>query len=263
MKMLLKYVWPGILSLYGFTLLFLIGTDQLKLYIHPRLHWLSYLAVLVLFLLVYEELRAGTKNRDKGFKKGYILFILPLVLGGTHFETKATTRVAAINGSLVGNVEATADPIEHISLEEAKAKKKISHGLVKTIEEYQGLEAFYVQSDVLMEFIEGSYFDIAPFEGKRFTYVGMVYKEEAFKDTELVIGRMMMYCCAADMQFVGIFSESEIGGQFGPEDWVEVTGVMSQVNYKMPGEPISSDIPFMTIESIHKVDPPDDPYVYY
>lgn len=273
MSVLLKYIWPAILSLYGLILLYLVKSNNLQHFIHPRLHVLTYLAIFVLILLIVEEMRVVRRRGYKKFKLGYCLFFLPLLLAMVNTEVIGDTSVAQVNGTVINglseNTQASTDTkrtVEsdaHISLEEAALKPRISHGIVKAITEHKGPDPYLVTDDVLLEFLERIHSDIEPLIGKKVRYVGMVYKADEFKDTELVVGRMLMFCCAADMQLVGILSETQEAKAFVNDDWVEVTGVLSSIEYKMPGEKIASEMPYLIIETIEKIEPPEEPYVYY
>lgn len=273
MRVVVKYAWSAILSLYGLILIYLLASNDLQHFIHPRLHALTYLSIFVLFLLIAEEMRGLRRGTDKKLKWGYCLFLLPLLLAVVNTETIGESSVARVNGTVIkGQLDEGQSSSDsrriveddgHISLEQAASKPRISHGIVKAIVEHKGPDPYVVEDDLLLEFLERIHSNIEPLIGKKVRYIGMVYKAEEFKDTELVVGRMMMFCCAADMQLVGILSETEEAQAFANDDWVEVTGVLSRIDYQMPGEKISSEMPYLTIEKIEKVEAPEEPYVYY
>lgn len=67
---------------------------------------------------------------------------------------------------------------------------------------------------------------------------------------------MMMTCCAADMQPVGVLAQWNDVPTLTDGEWIEVTGTLSKKPYK------NSFDPLIIVETIKKVDPPQREYIY-
>lgn len=93
--------------------------------------------------------------------------------------------------------------------------------------------------------------------GKKITATGSVWKDETlFEKNEFALARMMMSCCAADMQPVGILAQWEAIPTLTDGEWIEVTGTLSKKPYK------GSFDPLILVETIKKIDPPEREYIY-
>lgn len=64
------------------------------------------------------------------------------------------------------------------------------------------------------------------YEGKRVEYTGEVLAPEELGSEAFVPGRMVMTCCEADMQFLGIICKYKGAGAYRNRDWVKVRGVV-------------------------------------
>ena len=93
--------------------------------------------------------------------------------------------------------------------------------------------------------------------GKKITAIGSVWKDgEIFEKNEFALARMMMTCCAADMQPVGVLAQwSDVPALIDGE-WIEVTGTLAKKPYK------DSFDPLILVETIKKIDPPQRGYIY-
>ena len=93
--------------------------------------------------------------------------------------------------------------------------------------------------------------------GKKITATGSVWKDgELFEKDEFAVARMMMVCCAADMQPVGILAQWSDVPALTDGEWIEVTGTLSKKPYK------DSFDPLIIVKTIKKVDPPQQAYLY-
>mgnify|MGYP000862644527 FL=1 len=92
---------------------------------------------------------------------------------------------------------------------------------------------------------------------KKITATGSVWKdEELFEKDEFALARMMMTCCAADMQPVGVLAQWADVHALTEGEWIEVTGTLSKKPYK------DSFDPLIIVETVKKIDPPRREYIY-
>lgn len=93
--------------------------------------------------------------------------------------------------------------------------------------------------------------------GKKITASGSVWKDGAlFEKDEFALARMMMTCCAADMQPVGVLAQWSDVQALTDGEWIEVTGTLSKKTYK------DSFDPLIIVETIKKIAPPQREYIY-
>lgn len=93
--------------------------------------------------------------------------------------------------------------------------------------------------------------------GKKITATGSVWKDaELFEKDEFALARMMMTCCAADMQPVGVLAQWNDVQALTDGEWIEVSGTLSKKPYK------DSFDPLILVETIKKINPPQREYIY-
>ncbi|MGI5088644.1 TIGR03943 family protein [Treponema sp. OMZ 305] len=93
--------------------------------------------------------------------------------------------------------------------------------------------------------------------GTEITAVGSVWKDsELFEQHDFALARMMMTCCAADMQPVGLLAQWSGAQELTDGEWVEITGTLSKKPYKAGFDP------YIIVASVKKVDPPGREYIY-
>ncbi len=105
--------------------------------------------------------------------------------------------------------------------------------------------------------------NIQNYKGKKLSYTGLIYKQEDFENHEFVVGRMLMYCCAADAQIVGFLGTCAGADEYNDGDWVTIVGSIDVKPYKAPEMEESLDIPYLRIENINLISPPKEQYVYF
>ena len=92
---------------------------------------------------------------------------------------------------------------------------------------------------------------------KKITATGSVWKDgELFEKDEFALARMMMTCCAADMQPVGVLAQWADVQALTEGEWIEVTGTLSKKPYK------DSFDPLIIVETIKKINRPRREYIY-
>lgn len=92
---------------------------------------------------------------------------------------------------------------------------------------------------------------------KKIMATGSVWKDgELFEKDEFALARMMMTCCAADMQPVGVLAQWADVQALTEGEWIEVTGTLSKKPYK------DSFDPLIIVETIKKINPPRREYIY-
>lgn len=296
MNRLTRYIWPGLMLTYVFCILYLIITDTLDILIHPRLNGLIYASVAVLAILSVEEIKRAMKNvGSQKFKWGYLLFLLPILTMFINTDTADSANVAFENGVIMFNLERenTELEIDPMAIEEVTgtasevASEESSDNTPKddsnenvgetTLDEEADSKipfeealkntnesgVYFVDDDEFIKFIDSMHRNMNEYIDRQFEYIGIVYKQEDFQHDELVVGRMMMFCCAADAQIAGLLAKSDDAEQYQDGDWVKVIGTFSTKAYKKPMTDTSFDIPYIILDDIQATEAPADPYVYF
>lgn len=289
-----KYIWSIIMTLFSFLLIYLGLSNQLGHYIHPRFHISIYISAVVLLFMAVENFNRKRKiNRKESFKLGYIIFLIPMLLVFIPTNVSASSNVAVTNGGIVRTVnteqakEVTSDIEENsddtiiiettekeeraksqeLKMDTKKEPTAILYStetkLLAALKELDDDTPFEVVDYNYLLFLDTLHYNIDELMGQKFTYKGMVYKDDTLNLDEMIIGRLMMYCCAADAQISGIICQYDDALSLSNDDWVEITASLSVRDYYVEALEKNMKVPYLIIESIEIIDAPDDIYLYY
>ncbi|WP_252723509.1 TIGR03943 family putative permease subunit [Treponema pedis] len=101
------------------------------------------------------------------------------------------------------------------------------------------------------------YLNLDSWTDKKIKIEGAVWKNsEILGEKEFAIGRMMMVCCAADMQPAGLIANWQEADSLSDDDWVRITGTISKIEYEGSFEPL------ILVEKAEKIKRPILEYVY-
>ncbi|WP_235619817.1 MULTISPECIES: TIGR03943 family protein [unclassified Treponema] len=114
-----------------------------------------------------------------------------------------------------------------------------------------------MDSDTFAQWLTKLYTKPDAWVGKKITATGSVWKDgELFEKDEFALARMMMTCCAADMQPVGVLAQWSDVQALTEGEWIEVIGTLSKKPYK------DSFDPLIIVETVKKIEPPQREYIY-
>lgn len=265
MERIKQLIWPLIMVLYGIAIFLLMATGELNAYIHPKLHILSFLAMVILFILA---IATAKNNINKGYfprlKGTYVVFIIPLLLFFIGGDTDASRQIAVENGI---KISALPTPQQLEGEEESLALKleapDTESPLEINLEEEVDDATLYLTNVNFTALMDDMHANLSDYKGRKISYLGLVYKQKDFEDTEIVVGRLLMYCCAADAQVMGLLGHSNQALDYEDGDWVTIDGYIDEKAYKDPYTEYESSIPYLIIETISPAEEPEDPYVYF
>ncbi|UTC62822.1 TIGR03943 family protein [Treponema sp. OMZ 787] len=101
------------------------------------------------------------------------------------------------------------------------------------------------------------YLNLDSWLDKKIKIEGAVWKNpEVLSENEFAIGRMLMVCCAADMQPAGLVAQWTKTEEPQEDDWVRVTGTISKTEYEGSFEPL------IIVDNIEIIPRPALEYVY-
>lgn len=93
--------------------------------------------------------------------------------------------------------------------------------------------------------------------GTKITVSGSVWKDQDyFAADEFAVARMMMLCCAADMQPVGFLAQWDNAKNLTDNEWVMVSGTVGKKQYESSADPI------IIVDRVEKIPRPQREYLY-
>lgn len=250
-----------ILILIGFSAFFfyLILSRNVSLYVHPRNTPYLLLAGVAMFTIaIFLVLELSSQKNTKS-PLPLLFFMVPLILAffvpaqpfdtlsGGYTALSLTTRANnssqdfSFGSNNAPSQEATKEDLEvlnrsyFLELEDGKISMNDTNFARWLMEIYSNLDLY----------------DQTPIE-----LTGFVFIDDTLSSDEFVLSRMMMVCCVADLEMVGLLTKYEDTKSLESDSWLRVTGTLSKTKYQ------DSYIPKVIVNDISPIVPPRNQYVY-
>ncbi len=251
---------------FAFTFLWAIVSGDIGLYVHPRNNPFVISAGIVFIvmgcvMLTESNIRTGRKIKWIGL----VAFALPLLLMQLNPNQSLKASALPNNDVQLSRNAPVAIDLEHIEsqpvpsdvvvYEESKPDEKLQIPFLET-------QLILVDGTIVMDddnfyaWLNELYESLDDYVDKEITFTGFVFRLDEFNETQFVGARMLMVCCAADMQLIGLFSEMEKAHDLEEEGWYHFKGQIEAMTYG------GDRIPGVRIKSFEKIDPPRRAYVY-
>ena len=278
-----ELIW--FLILVGFACYFYmtISANKITLFVHPKMvKYVKFALYFFIVLVIFQGKNIFTNSKAKKLKFGYIMFLIPLILGSI-LNPEGVTPYSVIskgfsltsqwkinnlkhkhillkNGAevcehddesthfvedtdFIGNFNVTLKkPIVSTSLIKGKTINITNENFINTYEEIYGNPHNYVGTFINMK--------------------GFIYNQKGLNRTEFILSRIIVSCCAADAQLVGILCDNSEEKIFAEGTWVNIEGILSEREFKdtKSGEIII--IPIIKVSKIKKTDQQSNEYIY-
>lgn len=236
--------------LLGFSVYFsyLLLTGRIVYFIHPRMIKYAIISLVgITILTVYQFKKITSYNKGNKIKKGYAMFLLPLLLGfivapnglNTSIADKKGISLNQFNSSGASNISDKDKNIEYLEDDTIKFNT----------DEYVNM-----MDDISTNFNK--------YRGKKILIDGFVYKEKSFKKNEFVVARFFLVCCAADTQIIGVMGKWKNTPSLKSGDWISVEGKIDYESSIDNDTKEKTQLPIVQIERVKKINKPDIEYVY-
>lgn len=217
----------------------LLVTGEITSFVHPR--FIPFLwggAVISLLIIVCSLLpRFCVHAPTLSWKKAAILFI-PLLFA---FTVPPDASSIADDTSPIDSFQSNDSHPEAVPEPVVHARASAGFPLDET--------HFYM-------ILTDMYDSPALYRGKRVRLTGMVFHRKNAPQGECAVLRMMMTCCAADLQPVGLVCVMPQNTDFAQKTWVNVEGILD-IQRDAQG-----DIPVIRADKAERTEKPAQEYVY-
>ncbi|MBU3191591.1 TIGR03943 family protein [Clostridium bowmanii] len=279
------------LILIGFTCYFymIISTNKLTLFVHPKMvKYVNFALYFFIVLVIFQGKNICELKKEKSFKFGYIMFLIPLFLGFL-LKPEGVSVYSAINKgfSLTSQLKIDALKHKHTVLEDGtevcEHNDENTHVVENTsdIENTSAVENNNVKLPIPIESIslikgetinvtnenfvntyEDLYGNTKQNIGRRLYMKGFVYKQKGLDKDEFILARILVSCCAADAQLVGVLCDFPQVKEFTEGTWVNIEGILGQREYADSKNGEISIIPIIKVNKIEKTDEQSNEYIY-
>ena len=228
-----EFVWFITLILMATGLVYLIRTGKISFYMGDKMIKYIYAAIFMISVIsIFQVINIFTPKNNINLKVKYIPIILALVIGIISVRSQDSFRHRQLNNVLIN--EYTEDR-EHKHTDHLKDKKEYGQ--------------FIKIDDDNLDVLEEIQIDPERFIGKEIELCGFICKESYLKNTQFVIGRIIMTCCAADSKIVGILAEDKDIVKLEENEWVTVRGVINYTTIN-DDDGVSHKVPVINIANL-------------
>lgn len=237
-----EFTWLILLFAISFYFYRLVHLGEIRMFINPNMNkYVVFASVSLLILGIFQIPKILNTPEGKP-KFGSLIFAIPVIIGvlvNPIGLTQGITEAKGVNFTQDSTPEST---------------KKVKNSTPSTS-----------SGEIIMN--DKNYFDFLnaisdepnKFKNYKINLTGFVYKDENIKDGRFVIARMLMICCAADAQTVGLLCDYK-GEDFDKGTWVQITGILDTTDSYANKQ--DSLIPLIRVQSIKKIEAPVSKYIY-
>ncbi|PRR82635.1 TIGR03943 family putative permease subunit [Clostridium vincentii] len=228
----------------------LLVSGVVNLYVHPRILpfikiSIGFTVVISLFLIL--SMFKGSLIKKK--KMSYAIFLIPLIMTlGMGSDAITPSLLAKSNFDIRAEISLKNKEIDHSGHDHSSESHEGTDELDTTNKK------IVVEDENYMFFLNEAYNDYDEYLGKEIEITGFIYKDDSLKKDELALLRVMMVCCSADTQIVGLMCNYEGTSKLNNDNWVKVVGVIE--------EKASLDGVTLNIKSLEILNKPKNEYVY-
>ncbi|EFW38064.1 TIGR03943 family putative permease subunit [Treponema phagedenis] len=234
-----------VLFILAITFLLTIFSGSVYAYVHKRHIPMIVFAACTFMLIAILKIAKLQNTTNCSHKKPWYLILFLLALAPSLLPSNKSLSISSLSfnmdtgTSLVQN-HTTINPFT----DNGTSAAQLTNGkiIMNDIDFGKWLPELYLRLD--------------SWTGTEIEISGAVWLHDSFTETQFAIGRLLMVCCAADMQPVGILCESKTPLHLADDEWVLVSGIVEKSAYEEGFEPL------IRVHSVKKIPRPAQEYVY-
>jgi putative membrane protein len=232
-----EFLWFFILGTFTIYMYYLLSTGMIYTFIHPELiRYAAFSFVIFGELAVFQFFKIFTVKTRVTFRNGYMLFFITLIIG-------IFIAPKGLNPDIWRK----------------KGLTLVSSSRIENIGNHNHDEKTLINGDTIMfndrnyvHYLEDISSNIEKHVGKKVVIGGFVLRDKSFDKNQFMISRVLMNCCAADSQAVGIKCEYMLAGNLKEGEWVRVEGILG----------VEKDTPVITVQKLQRTEKPKNFYIY-
>jgi putative membrane protein len=272
-----ELIW--FLILVGFTcyFYFITSTGKITLFVHPKMvKYVRFALCFFIVLSIFQVRNIFSNKRAKALKLGYFMFIIPLTLGFFLKAGELSIDTVINKGfSLTSQLKINILKHEHTTidgaLEQCKHEQEHNHvadgandalnNAKESIELVKDRTIVMTNENFIKNY-EDIYGNSCNYVSRVINMKGFIYRQEGLREDEFILSRMLVSCCMADVQLVGLLCDYNGEGVFTDGNFVSIEGILGEREYKDPKNGETVVIPIIKITEIEKIDKLSNEYIY-
>lgn len=242
-----EFIWFIILLVFTLYIYYLLITGRITLFVHPKLAKYSAFSLVILGeLSVFQFFKIFTVKTRVSFKNGYIYFILVIIVGIFIAPGGLNSEI----GDKKGITLVTSHSIENIGKHTHTKEELIIGNTIVFNDKYY------------MHYLEELSEDLDKHIGKKIIISGYVTKSSKLGKDEFILTRLLINCCAADSQVLGISCRNASGTYIEKDSWIRVEGMVSYKENRDSSNKLLGKLPLIVVDKITQIKKPANPYIY-
>ena len=244
-----EFLWMVILALFSAYIYYLFSSGKIATYIHPKMFkYVMFAFIVFLTLAIFQIRRIFSGKKNEKLKIGFLIFLMPLVLAFTLDPSNLGEKVISNKRINISN---------NVFKNSNKDIKEESSESISADTDKNTVDA-----EMFKDTLSNIYDNFKIIKGSEVEITGFIYTEEGFPKNRFVVSRLMVGCCAADAEIIGVLCEVQNGEEFQKDKWVKVKGTIGSTVQHNQYTDKKETIPIIKVNHIEEVEKPLNQYVY-
>lgn len=221
----------------------------------PRVLWRAYSGAAALYLLGVVEvfgvalaLRGGNVQSKHTHRHHHAPVLWPLLLPFLLFPAAKQSSSAEIASN-------------QAYVPEARPVRAADKGTVPAVVSAPPEELIVIDSESFTEPLFALFDHVEALQGRRVRITGFAHRVEGWDEDLFLVGRLLMWCCAADASLIGLPVRAT-GERPVEATWLEVEGRLAVLDQVESGGIVRERIPYVIAESIVPIPKPVREYAF-
>lgn len=273
-----ELIWFFILLGFTYYFYMIINTGKITIYLHPKMiKYVKFALYFFIILTIFQIKNIFSVKKNKKIRIGYIMFLIPLTLGFL-IKSEGVSAYNVINKgfSLTSQLKINTLKHKHITLDDGTEicehnDEEEDHS---TYDDYVLLnepldsvalvkgKTIEMASENFISTYENIYGNPYDYVGKTINMKGFVYNQNGLNKNEFILSRILVSCCSADAQLVGLLCDYSEGNVLSEGTWVNVEGTLGQYEYEDAKSGEINVIPIIKIDKIEQIEVENNEYIY-
>lgn len=268
-----ELIWFLILIAFTFYFYMNISTGKITLFVHPKMvKYVKFAVVFFVVLSMFQGRNILSDKRAKPFKLGYFMFLIPLTLG-ILLRTGQISITTVINKgfSLTSQLKINTLKHKHTILTDMTEQCEHDHddyeldvpinNALESLQSVKGGTIVMTNEDFINNY-EDIYGNSCKYVGRAINMKGFIYKQKGLREDEFILSRILVSCCMADVQLVGLLCDYKGEGVFTEGEFISIEGILGEREYKDTKSGESVVIPIIQVTELEKIDKLSNEYIY-
>lgn len=234
-----EFLWFIIIILINLSLIYLMVTGKIEFYIGKKMITYVYVTIVMISIIaIFQLSNVFTPKGGNELKTKILPIILALILGAISLNERDMFKHAELNKEIKEN----------------DSQINIGHTHNNNLMNQDNYN-MNIKGDTLIVneenpmILEDIRINPEKYIGKILEIHGFVCKESYLNKNQFIIGRIIMNCCAADSEIVGIIGQYKDCEKLNENEWVSVRGTISYTTIS-DDDGVSHRVPIIIVDKL-------------